>query len=778
MNGNLRIHFIAGCVIAAIPLAGQVTTEWSYGQDAAAGANPFDAPAGGFGADEPRQSRTPPAGEIDPEALRDPLVRAIFQSAPSTPRAWFRSVVALIDSGHPELAERYLQKLTAAELDRSQLASLADELGSAAVMRLARSPALGEPARNLADAIFAAAAAELRDAARLDQAISELKDPSLEKRQTALARLRQSEQFAAAHVLSKLPGASPADAVVLRDALVGIGTASVGPLLGALEAPEPAVRANAAAALGGLKSRRAVLSLTAIYAADPHEVVRQVAADALEAIVGVRPTAEDAAAVLATSSRRLHAGYDPFRRADHQGEMVLWHWSREKKAVVRQAHLADEATTVQAAQLAAALYEIEPHEENRRWVLITGLEASKILGGADKPLTDQPGGILQRCAEFGWSTVADALRASLDSKRFLAAASAAEALGRIGEADELYRLDPERSTLIRAIESGDRRTQAAALGAIAKLNPQSPFAGISRVAPTLTDFVAAGTRRTALVAHERSDKGSNLAALIGQLGYEPIVVDSGKELIGAAIESGGADLILLSTGMRNFSSPELIYNLRRNISTRRTPIALLASPAALDRARRVARDEQSVAAFPAPLDPAGMTLVAGRLESLAGRNWLTEQERAALAVNALGWMEQLAAAPGDLYELRLYVDRVEPALWNPRLSVPAARVIGLLPTPAGQRSLVELASRLTLPIEARQAAAEAFSLSVQKAGILLSSAEILQQFDRYNNSQVADEASRQVLADILSVIESAGGKKRHSDEGETESAASASQSNR
>ena len=52
-----------------------------------------------------------------------------------------------------------------------------------------------------------------------------------------------------------------------------------------------------------------------------------------------------------------------------------------------------------------------------------------------------------------------------------------------------------------------------------------------------------------------------------------------------------------------------------------------------------------------------------------------------------------------------------------------------------QRALVEMASRLTLPLELRQAAAKAFRQNTEKHGILLTTDEIRQQYRRYNESK-------------------------------------------
>ena len=67
--------------------------------------------------------------------------------------------------------------------------------------------------------------------------------------------------------------------------------------------------------------------------------------------------------------------------------------------------------------------------------------------------------------------------------------------------------------------------------------------------------------------------------------------------------------------------------------------------------------------------------------------------------------------------------------------------------------MVDLAARLTQPIDVRQAAALAFAGSVRRYGIQLTKAEILQQYDNYNASAKQDKETQEVLASILDTIE-------------------------
>ncbi len=93
------------------------------------------------------------------------------------------------------------------------------------------------------------------------------------------------------------------------------------------------------------------------------------------------------------------------------------------------------------------------------------------------------------------------------------------------------------------------------------------------------------------------------------------------------------------------------------------------------------------------------------------------------------------------------------ALYTPELGAGAVAVLGNLGTAVAQTALVDLASRWTQPLAIRTAATEALWKNTAEHGILLTSRQILLQYDRYNQSQNLDSATQGVLASILNCIE-------------------------
>jgi hypothetical protein len=113
----------------------------------------------------------------------------------------------------------------------------------------------------------------------------------------------------------------------------------------------------------------------------------------------------------------------------------------------------------------------------------------------------------------------------------------------------------------------------------------------------------------------------------------------------------------------------------------------------------------------------------------------------------------LADGP-KFYDLRRQTDVIEAAALRPQAASESIAALAVLGTPAGQRALADLASLQTTSIATRREAAQAFDRNAQQHGLLLTSDEILRQYDRYNASATADAGSQQVLGTVLDAIES------------------------
>jgi len=144
-----------------------------------------------------------------------------------------------------------------------------------------------------------------------------------------------------------------------------------------------------------------------------------------------------------------------------------------------------------------------------------------------------------------------------------------------------------------------------------------------------------------------------------------------------------------------------------------------------------------------------------KLLAIAGRNVVDRDERLSQARAALAAFKELAKQPAVFaqYDLISQQGALISALANPALTIDAAAVLAFFPTAAVQAVLVDFASHLDHPLADRQAATNAFAASIRGRGVLLSQAQVAQQFARYNASQSADKATQELLGSILDAIE-------------------------
>lgn len=139
-------------------------------------------------------------------------------------------------------------------------------------------------------------------------------------------------------------------------------------------------------------------------------------------------------------------------------------------------------------------------------------------------------------------------------------------------------------------------------------------------------------------------------------------------------------------------------------------------------------------------------------------------ERLRQASASLDWLQRVVEEP-DRYGIQDVTRQqasLERALRSPQLSAQAARILGTHGSTQAQRALLEIASQNELPLAQRQAAAQALQEAIQRRGIQVTRREVLQQYDRYNQSASLDPGTQQVLGAVLDTIESRG--KRAADD--------------
>ena len=686
---------------------------------------------------------------------QNPAVLAILETNPSTPMEWTRAAKILTDLDRPDLAKGFLEKVLAAKLDQKRLAQLQTRFGSAMFVQMASRTELAPAGKQLADAVLKAAAAVNADPKRLAALVKKLQDPSPDARYLAMDGLRRARGAAVMPLVAVLADPKRAsEHANVRAALMRLGSDAVGPLLGILDAPDPKLKVEAIRGLGSLKARQTAVFLLGPFAAkDGNPEVRTAAEAALLQMLGDTPPRRESARVLARRAKSYLAARETLA-VDDEDRVDVWTWDAAKKQPVRKPTARDDANRLFAARLARDAHAIEPNDDEiRRLYLAALLERAAHENGLDKPLPAGPGTPAAKAADLDNEALEGLLAYSIDAGYTAAATVAARLLGHKKTAVELLYDRAQPAVLVKAVRHPDRRLRFAAVEAIMNLSPAKPFAGSSYVLEALAYFTATSGSRRALVADPVSEESLRVAGYLAAMGYEVDTANRGRGLIRLAIGSPDYELVRAAASLIDPTPDLILQQLRRDSRTAMLPVGLLARAEQRGRSDHMARDDPLAESFARPHTEEAVGAIVERLLALVGSKMVPYAERQRQAAQALAWLAELSASDQKIFDVRRVEDAVLAVQYVPKLGTSAAAVLGRLGTPKSQRALVDLASRWTQPLELRRAAAQALRESIFEHGVLLTTGQILLQYDRYNQSANLDPDTQRVLASILDSIE-------------------------
>jgi len=522
-------------------------------------------------------------------------------------------------------------------------------------------------------------------------------------------------------------------------------------------------RVTAIEVLGHLESRRAVPYLLAPHLAqDSSPAVRQAAGEALQSIVGALPSQMDAEHFLLRKATAYYDGQPPLA-ADQEDNVVLWKWDAAAQRSVPLTLPASDGAAWVAAQLAADLYRLAPGPvEHQRLYLATALEWAKIGGGLDRPLPTGANTVHAAVAQAGVAAVEQVLVDAAPNDHVAAAVGALEVLGAIGDVSLLITPHGRVGPVASALRHTDRRVRFAAAAAIMNIDPHQAYPGSSYLPETLSEFTTVGATPRVLIGHPRQGHGLRVANLLAEMGYVGDAVTSGRELLRLATNRSDYDFVLISDAIDGPAATDVIRQLRRLPAFASVPVGLMGSEATLAGAKRWAVQDPLVDALPLPWESESLALRLRRLEALAGRHVVAHADRLRQARQALMWLAKLAddANAYGHYDLLRRQDTMIAALYEPALAADAAVALGKVGSPKAQTALVEVASLHWHPIAVRQAAHSAFGEAVERRRLLLTTDQILLQYDRYQQSAQLDRETQAVFGAILDTIEAAS--KTHS----------------
>ena len=691
------------------------------------------------------------AGAEGGPVSNNPAVAALLSTNPRTPHDLFQVITLLIDIGEATSAKPLLTQLLESAADETALLDLGRRFDRLAIERLATAVELQPEGRKLADAVYAAQRKAARDPARIAQWIARLQDPSFDVRAAAMTALRGGEEEAARLLADALVDpARVAERPMIAAALAGSDPHGIGPLTALASAPDADLRIAALQALGLTRHRDAQAPLfRAAFSPRSTAVERTTAEAGLRARDGKLPTAVEAAGALYLEARNryVRSGSGAATTA------TVWQWDAAGKKLAARSvspRTADLETAAQQARIAA-----EIAGNDRFALLLSRAAALETLQASAEADPAQQQAAAAAWAEAEALSAAD-LEALLDftTEHDRSAATAATVrllAARGGPATLTSAIAGKPAPLVRAASHPDRRVRLAAVEAILALEPKSPFVGSSAVADALGYFAGSIGERKALVVDVSPARARDIGGVLGAAGYAVETAVTARDAARLAADDADYELVLMYRPFATAELGQLPARLRADPRTARLPLVVYCEPNDVVRMQTFLSDDRYAAAIH---QPRTVELLTTQLRSFDPASLVVPaDERRAASQTALAAIARLTADDDRLWNFQAFDERIASEAWSSTVGRHAVAVLGNRGTARAQRTLVDVASTTLQPIEHRQAASAAFQRSVVRHGLLLTTAEVLRQYDRYNASETLDRPTQQVLAAILDVIE-------------------------
>ncbi|MBA4017047.1 MAG: hypothetical protein C0483_07745 [Pirellula sp.] len=705
----------------------------------------------------------PPAGAAAPAAepaadeplpqVTDPAILALIATNPTTPEDLLNTSLLLSDLKYPKHAKKYFRQLLETAVDEEQLATLGQKAGIDKITRLTGIKDFQPQGADFVRRVNAATNRANRDPARLAELIEKLKSPDVGTSAGAIVSLRSGGDAAAQALVDVL--ADPTRASEHRGviaALAGGGDEGIAALTEVALYGDEAQRKLALDTLGYVDSPLADAPLfAAAFNPTSPPAVRSAAEGSIVRRRQELPKPVEAAAQLYLEAR--HAYLARPTAAQRDAKSAVWRWDNAAKKPVQTLVAQRAATLDRAASLARTSAELAGNDLNAQLLASAASLESKLAAAPDraemnnaaakwlqetKPTAVELGRLLQLSIENQHTTTAEAL------VRLLASTAGSKALeSRSGKS----------SLLVQTVQSPDRRLRFAALKAVMSLDPQQPFAGSSAVGDALNYFAGSGGARKALAVDTSPARARDVAGILSGLGYQSEAVGDARSAV--RLVSGDADYELVLM-YRTFLDPvagQLLAQLRADPRTAQLPVAVYCEPDDVDSTRSTLYRDPFAAAIYQPRMTETLAAQLAELQQASAGSLVPAAERAAQGQWALTTIGKLMQSNNRLFSTRQMEPALLAAAWNPAVSKAATTALGLLGSSAAQRTLVDVASSESLPLDVRQNAAKSFCDSVLKHNILLTTSEVLRQYDRYNASASADRPTQELLAAMLDAVE-------------------------
>ncbi len=690
-----------------------------------------------------------------PAAKKSAIERSPLLKEPSTPEEMFAAALLTFDLARLDLAAQYLEQFDATSPDDSLLIKLRDKHGTAEFLKLAASPELQPRSKRLLESLNNAARKQAEDPEYVDSLIQRLTAGPTE-RELAIAELKNAGERVVPEMLkqmSKPEMADHQDAFVV--ALSRMGKQVVPPLIGALDSPEPRIRAAVMDVLGWLDASEAIPSLWSpafdeqqppgIRAAAQRTLAKLVNGSSLR---GTQISSVTASNELKRLSKLLYRSPELLPVND-QGAVNLWAWSDKDKTVVQRSLTPEVASLFLSTRFARQSLALSPEQpEPQRQYLASLLGLEVLRQGWDAPRVATPGSAMYLGLTAGEETMAKVLEEALDAGRATTAVAALEVLSRIGTREQLISSPALKSPVVAALNSSDPRVQFAAATTILKLDPTRSFSGSNRVVGILSRAITDSQQSRAIVIDADNRRASSTAGYLGDGGFLPYVASTGREGFEQAASTTGVELIVVHANCQRWDLTQTLANLRADARTASIPIVVYGQGKIRgELARTVARNAPATFVSESATSSDFLDQLLPFVKSVKTPA-LSAQERTLQKNAAAYWLATIGNGNlSKIFDISQAEKEIGAAIEDPEIAQNALIGLAGIGTPTAQRRLADVALNSQIDENVRTIAADQLSYHIQHYGLMLTNDEVFDLHSGWKNTD--NPAVKSSLASVI-----------------------------
>ncbi len=676
---------------------------------------------------------------------------------PTTPEELFSSIMLLVELGRFDLAQKYLEQFEQGDLSDELLLKLRDQHGTGAFVRLSRIPELQPAGKAVMDRVNKVAQGQVDDPAFVEGMINRLQGNPTE-REIAVRELRNAGPRAVPQMLRILGMSQISEQrEAIGMALIRMGRQVVPALIGALEAPNEAIRTAAIDGLQALEAQEAIPFLWSLAFAEGIPAGTQLQARRAIAVLktGDAKNTEAVQSLMAVEDLRSRAEALFTRRevlpAENEADKTrtTWRWDLQNDVLVAKTEGIVPASLETAQRMAREALALAPERADLQRLMLSSTLALEVQrNGWDKPLPMTAGSVLQGALTTGLPLLNDTLREALAWGRTDAAWALLTAIKQ-SPSRELAR---GHSPVLAALNYPDARIQFEAAMTVLRAEPIDAFPGSRRVVEILRRALTDPGQARGIVIDADRERGTIVGGFLNEQGYEGLAVATGKQGFSKAAELAGIDLIVVHINAVDWAVTQTMANLRADARTASIPVILYGpEDARLKMARLVKRSGLTTYVGEAASADDFWSQARPFLASLQAPP-LTAEQRREQRIIATYWLATIATSKNArLFDIAGAEDEMLPLIDDETLAPNLIVALGTIPNHRVQSRLAEFALNSRLPLETRTHAIDQLAAHIQRFGLLLSKDEI----GLVNAAYEADEnpAIQAALAPVIGTFQ-------------------------